>query len=144
MIDIRTPYESVPTVVIVLASLAAVLDGSSTVIALGNGAVELNPLLGPNPQPWLVMSITLAKVLVVCLVQMLAPRVFALAFLWGAVVVWGGAAVNNFLVALGLMDPVPVLVAFAFSALFLRWLDPVITVRLRLSRAAQSPSRDER
>jgi hypothetical protein len=93
-------------VAVLWASVAALGDGLSTIIAIRSGGTEINPLLGAKPEDETILLLTLAKIVVAYLTQMM-PRAFSIPFLWAAITVWGGVTVNNILVSTSAPDPVP-------------------------------------
>lgn len=86
------------------SSISAITDAVTTVIALSNGATDLNPLIGSNPN--MVIPITAFKFFVINSVATSnnsdKVKKNNLNFLTA---IWGGASINNFLVIAGVSNP---------------------------------------
>ncbi len=89
------------------AQAAAVADGVSTAVALSAGAVEANGLIPTDPVG--LVAVTALKAALPVLVRDAAPETRK-AVLVTASGVWGGAAVNNLLIAAGATTPVGLVV----------------------------------
>lgn len=113
------------------ASGCALLDGLTTIVALANGGIEINPLIGVRPDTTLLAALSFCKMLAVFL-SLGAPPMFRIPFLTGAIAVWGGVSVNNLLVATVLPDPVPLLGGAMAGLCLLNW---AVRLTLPVSRS---------
>jgi hypothetical protein len=84
------------------ATVAAVADGLTTGLALSTGALEANPLLSPSPMG--ILTITALKVGLSQYAQTLPEEEKRTALKY-TTSFWGGAAVNNLLVAIAAPTP---------------------------------------
>jgi hypothetical protein len=95
-----------------LARRAAVADGLSTYLALAAGAVERNPLVNPSPGGLVLFTgLKMGLLEAVSASSMETPhKAFALRALSA---LWGGASVNNLMLALAASGPVAVVAGVA-------------------------------
>lgn len=98
------------------AALAAVADGLTTSLAISAGAVEVNPLLNPSPAG--ILTVTALKFGLTRYAQTL-PEEEKRTVLKSTTSFWGGAAVNNLLVAIA--APTPLAVVAGVVAGVLAW-----------------------
>jgi hypothetical protein len=91
------------------ASVVSITDAVTTLVALSNGAKDLNPIIGSNPS--MVIPITAFKFFVIDTVATSNDpdnvKKNKLNFITS---VWGGASINNFLVLMGYTNPTCILV----------------------------------
>lgn len=91
------------------AKIAAIADGVSTLVALSNGMVEMNPIIGNNPVN--VIGITVLK-------YTIADRIEDKKALKIMTAVWGGAAVSNTLILLTNTNPVGFIGGILFGLVY--------------------------
>ena len=113
------------------ASGCALLDGLTTQMSLANGGIEINPLIGTQPDAMLLAALTFCKMLA-AFAALNAPPMFRIPFLTGAVAVWGGVSVNNILVATIVPDPVPLVGGVLAGLCLLAW---AVRLTLPVSRS---------